>query len=354
MKPVLPKAGAKLGKILPGALARWKAVPSTQSATPAPAVVPAAPAAPSAPVGPPPTVTTATTTTAPAAQPDPDPKGRKGLRKAWKGLRRAWKLTIAGVAATVAAVPAALATHFATTVLSTWDKATHPKPPAAVASRPSVPAAALPPLTVDVVAGYDEDDFLALPKPLTEGQDYSDLLTGSTVGAGSGATWDTFLTDTSGAAVGSLHLTLTLTDTSPSPITVTDIRVKSNPPEPKLTGTLIPIPHAGGGGDNAYLFSVNLDAPAPALVGIGGQQSFPDFHLDMAQGSNSTVSIQLAGTRSAYSWTFLVDYLDPTGTRKTYEVKNPDGGLFRLTGQAASYQVQFAANFPAPGYRRVP
>lgn len=343
------KVRARVVAALPAALRR-KTIPRSGASTAAPALVgPVAVAPAPATAAVPPGTGSASAGPAVAAPPDPPAAAPPADEEKTKWWSRLWKS--AAVVAFVAGTMATTSKTVTDGVFSFVGGIFHSK--SASAPKPSSDPAK--PLAFDVLVNYDADNDLALPAPLTQGRNYAALLTGDFAAPGAGDALGSFLAATSGAAVGTLPLTLTITDISPGPISVIDIRLKPDPPTPNMTGTRIPIPHAGGGGVDSYHFTVNLDSPTPDLVGASGQASFSSgFHLDLTPGSNSAVEIQFNGTRYSYAWTLLVSYVDKTGARTTQEVKNPDGGLFRLTGAASSYQVKFVSNYPEAGYHLAP
>jgi hypothetical protein len=212
-------------------------------------------------------------------------------------------------------------------------------------------AAKTPPLGVNTAVSYDDQLAVSLAKPLQAGPGYTQLLQGI-IDNGYGSGWGPFLAANDGAPVHELHVDLYLTGQSATPVRVTNIRIQlTGPPRPRFTGTYIPIPHAGG--QAAFRFTSRLDSASPVIVGVQGQQSFPDFNVTLTSNEQATVSIDFFAVRYTYSWILEVDYLQ--GTRQhTLRVTGPGGKPFLLTSLASRYGAVYATNYPAPGYRLVP
>ncbi len=81
----------------------------------------------------------------------------------------------------------------------------------------------------------------------------------------------------------------------------------------------------------------------PQIVGVGVQQSFPDFSINLSSGEQSTLAINFDGYQHSYEWVLLVDYL--IGTREySRKITAPGNKPFLLTGPAKKYRVRYVSN----------
>lgn len=204
-------------------------------------------------------------------------------------------------------------------------------------------------LGVDTAVAYGNTPGVGLPTALTSGSDYLALL-GGQIGDSSAAgfagrdDWESFLDRNRGAPVTEMHVDLVVTGEDSSPIRITNVRIVfTAAPLPNLTGTYIPLVH--GGGQNSYNFIADLDSASPTIVGTAGQESFPDFNIELAAGEQSTLAIDFTANKHYYAWVLYVDYLKGT-EKRSYKVTAPSGRPFTITGSATTYHATYTSDYP--------
>lgn len=211
----------------------------------------------------------------------------------------------------------------------------------------SAPPTAAVPLVATVEAGYSDALAVALKDPVTSGLGYADLLAGPS-DTDPQNSWSNLLAGYVGAPIGELHVDFVLTGQDKTPVRVINVQIQRlGPLMPPLSGTYIPIPH--GGAQAAYQFTVNMDAPYPAILRLPSGQTFPDLNVQLADGEQLTLSIDFLATHYSSRCILLVTYLVGTKTH-VLKVEGPNGQPFAVTGHAKRYKVRYASNYPQPGY----
>jgi hypothetical protein len=277
---------------------------------------------------------------APGEPPEP-PELPKPPEPARKKLSR--KLLV-GLGVLVGAILAAVGTNLGNWLSSPITTSNRPDPSSSASTHSALPIGALP-FAVDVAEDYGDCAAFALPAVLPAGQAYAQLATANSY---TDAQWGQFLLPLNGSPVGAVSIALTFSGVPGIAARISDIEIKeSGEPTNTDSGAYISVPHQGGG-DNPYNFTVDLGDPNPRLEGVGNQQNFPGWEINVDQGLNSTVDIQFSAGPHAYAWDFVVDYY-VNGVSRSTEVTEPGGAPFTLTGSSARYGEVF--QYDGGGYQ---
>jgi hypothetical protein len=270
----------------------------------------------------------------PAAGGEPPEPARKKLSRK----------IIVGLGVLAAAILAAIGTNLGNW-LSSPITASDRTDPSSSASAHAGPSGAAIPFAVDVTEDYGDCGAFALPAELPAGQAYAQL---ATVDNYTDAQWGQFLLPLKGAPVGTVDIALTFSGVPDAVARITGIEIKQlGEPANVDSGAYIPVPHQGGG-DNSYDFTVDLGKPNAQLEGVGSQQNFPGWEINVNQDLDSTVDVQFSAGPHAYVWDFIVDY-DVNGVNRSTAVTEPGGGPFALTGSSARYGQVF--QYDGGGYQ---
>ncbi|GAA2857508.1 hypothetical protein GCM10010517_15880 [Streptosporangium fragile] len=201
------------------------------------------------------------------------------------------------------------------------------------------------PITVGHVAvDYSERDTV-LREPVTDPEDRAVMLA-----ANSGTRRDAVLARHRMALIGSMDVTVVLTGNRTS-LRIVDIEPRVLARMPVSEGArLIAIT---GGEAGTVEMAADLDRPAPRFTtGEDTETSyFRKKQIDLKRDERITLSLSFTGKKAYYEFDLLVTVLADDRTEKVV-IKGPDGGPFRLSGEAARYRAYYR-EAPQGGWRPV-
>lgn len=95
-----------------------------------------------------------------------------------------------------------------------------------------------------------------------------------------------------------------------------------------------------GGEVGAVEMSADLDRPVPRFTVGGGAAYFRKKQIDLKRGEPVTLSLSFTGRKAYYEFDLRVTVL-ADGRTEEVVVKGPDGGPFRLSGEAGRYRSYY-------------
>ncbi|MEO3874361.1 hypothetical protein ABGB18_36680 [Nonomuraea sp. B12E4] len=201
-----------------------------------------------------------------------------------------------------------------------------------------------PPITVGHVAvDYSERDTV-LREPVTDPGDRAVMLA-----ANAGKRRDAVLARHRMSLIDSMDVTVALTG-SRSSLRIVDIEPRVLGRGPVSEGARL-IAITGGGEVDTVEMAADLDRPAPRFTTDGDTAYFRKKQIDLKRDERITLSLSFTGKKAYYEFDLLVTVLADDRTEEVV-IKGPDGGPFRLTGEAARYRAYYRET-PQGGWRPV-
>lgn len=202
----------------------------------------------------------------------------------------------------------------------------------------------LAPITVGHVAvDYSERDTV-LREPVTDPEDRAVMLA-----AHADQQRDAMLARHRIALIGSMDVTVVLTGNRGS-LRIVDIRPQVLARRPVSRGARLIATKAGGEAGTVEM-AADLDRPAPRFTTGGDSAYFRKKQIDLKRDEPVTLSLSFTGKKAYYEFELRVTVL-ADGRTEEVVVKGPDGGPFRLTGEAARYRSYYR-QAPQGGWRPV-
>ncbi|MGI5488118.1 hypothetical protein [Microtetraspora malaysiensis] len=200
------------------------------------------------------------------------------------------------------------------------------------------------PITVGHVAvDYSERDTV-LREPVTDPEDRAIMLA-----AHAGKRRDVVLARHQRALIDSMDVTVVLTGNRTS-LRIVDIEPRVLARMPVSEGArLIAIT---GGEAGTVEMAADLDRPAPRFTTDGDTAYFRKKQIDLKRDERITLSLSFTGKKAYYEFDLLATVLADDRTEEVV-IKGPDGGPFRLSGEAARYRAYYR-EAPQGGWRPVP
>ncbi|SDH72880.1 hypothetical protein [Nonomuraea jiangxiensis] len=199
------------------------------------------------------------------------------------------------------------------------------------------------PITVGHVAvDYSERDTV-LREPVTDPEDRAVMLAGH-----AGKRRDPVLARHRMALIDRMDATVVLTGNRTS-LRVVDIEPRILARMPVSEGARL-IARTGSGETDTVEMTADLDRPAPRFT-AGGDAYFRKKQIDLKRDERVTLSLSFTGKNAYYEFDLLVTVLADDRTEEVV-IKGPDGGPFRLTGEAARYRSYYRET-PQGGWRPV-
>ncbi|MER5622596.1 hypothetical protein ABT061_16275 [Streptosporangium sp. NPDC002544] len=200
------------------------------------------------------------------------------------------------------------------------------------------------PITVGHVAvDYSERDTV-LREPVTAPEDRALMLA-----AHAGKQREAMLARHQMALIDSMNVTVALTGNRSS-LRIVDIEPQVLARRPVSEGARL-IAITGGGEAGTVEMAADLDRPAPRFTTGGDTPYFRKKQIDLKRDEPVTLSLSFTGKKAYYEFDLRVTVL-ADGRTEEVMVKGPDGGPFRLTGEAARYRSYYR-QAPQGGWRPV-
>ncbi|MFF4414527.1 hypothetical protein ACFYY8_18525 [Streptosporangium sp. NPDC001559] len=188
-------------------------------------------------------------------------------------------------------------------------------------------------ITVGYVAvDYSERDTV-LREPVTDPEDRAVLLA-----AHADERREAVLARHRMALIGSMDVTVVLTGNRSS-LRIVDIEPRVLARMPVSEGARL-IAITAGGEAGTVGMAANLDRPVPRFTADGDVSYFRKKQIDLKRDEPVTLSLSFTGKKAYYEFDLLVTAL-ADGRTEQLVVKGPDGGAFRLTGEAARYRSYY-------------
>ncbi|WP_326644999.1 hypothetical protein OG884_11855 [Streptosporangium sp. NBC_01755] len=200
------------------------------------------------------------------------------------------------------------------------------------------------PITVGHVAvDYSERDTV-LREPVTDPEGRAVMLA-----AHAGKQRDGVLARHQMALIDSMDVTVVLTGNR------TSLRIVNIVPQvlarmPVSEGARL-IAITGSGETGTVEMAADLDRPAPRFTTDGGTEYFRKKQIDLKRDERVTLSLSFTGKKAYYEFDLLVTVLADDRAEKVV-IKGPDGGPFRLSGEADRYRAYYR-EAPQGGWRPV-
>ncbi|MFI6458678.1 hypothetical protein ACIBF6_44925 [Streptosporangium amethystogenes] len=189
------------------------------------------------------------------------------------------------------------------------------------------------PITVGHVAvDYSERDTV-LREPVTGPEDRALMLA-----AHAGEQREAMLARHQMALIDSMNVTVVLTGNRSS-LRIVDIEPRVLARRPVSKGARL-IAITGGGEAGTVEMAADLDRPAPRFTTGGDTPYFRKKQIDLKRDESVTLSLSFTGKKAYYEFDLRVTVL-ADGRTEEVVVKGPDGGPFRLTGEAARYRSYY-------------
>ncbi|MEN3537601.1 hypothetical protein AAH991_20990 [Microbispora sp. ZYX-F-249] len=140
------------------------------------------------------------------------------------------------------------------------------------------------------------------------------------------------------ALINSMDVTVVLTGNRSS-LRIVDIEPRVLSRMPVSDGARL-IAITGSGEAGTVVMAANLDRPAPRFTTDKGAAYFRKKQIDLKRDEPVTLSLSFTGKKAYYEFDLLVTVLSEGHAEKVV-VKGPDGGPFRLSGEAARYRSYY-------------
>jgi hypothetical protein len=200
------------------------------------------------------------------------------------------------------------------------------------------------PITVGHVAvDYSERDTV-LREPVTDPEDRAFMLA-----AHADEQREAMLARHRLALIDSMNVTVALTGNRSS-LRIVDIEPRVLDRGPVSKGARL-IAITGSGEVGTVEMAADLDRPAPRFTTGGDTPYFRKKQIDLKRDETVTLSLSFTGKKAYYEFDLRVTVL-ADGRTEEVVVKGPDGGPFRLTGEAARYRSYYR-QAPQGGWRPV-
>ncbi|MEU3166833.1 hypothetical protein [Streptosporangium sp. NPDC006930] len=140
------------------------------------------------------------------------------------------------------------------------------------------------------------------------------------------------------ALIDSMNVTVALTGNRSS-LRIVDIEPRVLARRPVSEGARL-IAVTGGGETGTVEMAADLDRPTPRFTTGGDTPYFRKKQIDLKRDEPVTLSLSFTGKKAYYEFDLRVTVL-ADGRTEEVVVKGPDGGPFRLTGEAARYRSHY-------------
>ncbi|MEU8203622.1 hypothetical protein [Streptosporangium sp. NPDC049046] len=140
------------------------------------------------------------------------------------------------------------------------------------------------------------------------------------------------------ALIDSMNVTVALTGNRSS-LRIVDIEPRVLARRPVSEGARL-IAITGGGEVSTVEMAADLDRPAPRFTTGGDTPYFRKKQIDLKRDEPVTLSLSFTGKKAYYEFDLRVTVL-ADGRTEEVVVKGPDGGPFRLTGEADRYRSHY-------------
>lgn len=189
------------------------------------------------------------------------------------------------------------------------------------------------PITVGHMAvDYSERDTV-LREPVTDPEDRAVMLA-----VHAGKQRDAMLARHQMALIDSMDVTVVLTGNRSS-LRIVDIEPRVLARMPVSEGARL-IAITGSGETGTVEMAADLDRPVPRFTTDKDTAYFRKKQIDLKRDERITLSLSFTGKKAYYEFDLLVTVLADDRTEKVV-ITGPDGGRFRLSGEAARYRAYY-------------
>ncbi|MEU7833447.1 MULTISPECIES: hypothetical protein [unclassified Nonomuraea] len=188
------------------------------------------------------------------------------------------------------------------------------------------------PITVGQVAvDYSERDTV-LREPVTDPEDRAVMLA-----AHADKQRETMLARHRMAPIGGMNVTVALTGNRSS-LRIVNIEPQVLTRMPVSEGARLIVIKGGEAG--TVEMAADLDRPTPRFTSGGETPYFRKKQIDLKRDEPVTLSLSFSGKKAYYEFDLRVTVL-ADGRTEEVVIKGPDGGPFRLSGEAARYRTYY-------------